>query len=105
MSISLSYRQEPNYLVVDVSGEWTTANAAEAITAIHKEADTRGLTRLLIDIRELSKPATEMTRFFTGEYWAEVFHYDYKAAFVMRREFYNGFAENVAANRGALLDV
>jgi hypothetical protein len=105
MSIHLSYRQEPTYLVVDANGEWTTDCAVGAIAAIHKEADARGVTRLLLDIRELSAPDTEITRFFTGAKWAEVFRYPYRAACVMQREHYNGFAENVAVNRGAALAV
>ena len=101
MSIELSYRQEPSYLFVELSGTWTTDDAKRAIEAIRSEADKRGLTRLLIDCRKFSKPDTEMTRFFTGEHIALIWGHPFKSVGVVRPEIYNGFAETVAINRGA----
>ena len=101
MSIQLSYRQEPSYLFVELSGTWTTDDAKRAIEAIRSEADKRSLKRLLIDCRKFSKPDCEMTRFFTGEHIALIWARPFKSVGVLRPEIYNGFAETVALNRGA----
>ena len=101
MSIGLSYRQEPSFLFVELSGTWTTDDAKRAIEAIRGEADKRSLKRLLIDCRKFSKPDSEMTRFFTGEHIALIWARPFKSVGVLRPEIYNGFAETVALNRGA----
>jgi hypothetical protein len=105
MSFELSFRQEPNYLIMEVSGQWTTDNAKKTVEALHDEAVKQGLTRLLVDMRGLSKPSNEMTRFLTGEHVAKILRYSFKVAVVAVREIYSGFAETVALNRGANMAV
>jgi hypothetical protein len=46
-----------------------------------------------------------MTRFYIGEAWARTFGFQVKAAFVSHPDVHNGFAENVAFNRGATVAV
>ena len=103
MSFKLSYRQEPKYLFVKISGQWTARSAEEAVEAVHDEAQKRGLTRLLIDTSEISQPDSELTRFRTGEYWAKILGPPFKGSFVITPDLYNGFAETVALNRGAVV--
>lgn len=105
MGIELSYRQDPNYIIVKVSGKWTANDAMRAIEEMHDEAVRRGLTRLLVDALGLSKPDTEMTRFFTGEHWAKLVGYRFRSAVLARPEVYNGFAEVVALNRSSDIKV
>jgi hypothetical protein len=105
MSVQLSFRAEQDYLFVIGTGRWTTRDAQEAIDSIYVELERRKFTRLLVDVRELSKPDHEMTRFFTGDHWANVFGEPFKAAFIMLPDVYNGFGETVAVNRGAALKV
>src|ERR1700685_3644124 len=99
MNIEISYRKEPGYLRVEIGGPWTTDDAKKAIEAIRVEADKQNLTLLLLDILKLSRPNTEITRFFTGYHFAMVLPPPFKAAAVMKTEIYNKFAENVALNR------
>jgi hypothetical protein len=105
MSITLSYRQELNYLLVEANGQWTTESVREAIEAVHSEATRRGEMRLLLDGREISKPPDEMTRFYSADRWAMAFKFPFRVAFVTRPEIYNGFGVTVAVNRGATVEV
>ena len=105
MSIALSFREGPGCLVVEASGEWTTDDAIQAVETIRAEADRRGLTRLLVDIRQLSEPHSEMTRYFTGEHLAKAWPYPFRTAVVMKPEIYNRFGENTARNRGAQVSI
>ena len=57
--------------------------------------------RLHRDKLRALEPDTELTRFFSGVHWAELFDARFRAAFVVRPVLYNGFAEVVARNRGA----
>jgi hypothetical protein len=101
MSLRLSYRQEPKYLVVEMSGEFTAHNFEEATAAVHDEAQKRGLTQLLVDSRAISLPDSQLTRVSAGVCWARTFPRPFKASFIVRPELYNGFAETVALDRGA----
>jgi hypothetical protein len=101
MSLALSFRQEADYLVVEVRGDWTTENAEEGIVAIHSEVTRRGLTRLLLDVRGVAGPDYEVTRFITGQRWAQTFDYRFKTAVWSRLGLFEGLAEVVALNRGA----
>jgi hypothetical protein len=111
MSIALSFRQEADYLFVKARGDWTAENAERMIAAIHDELTRRGLitrgglTHLFLDTRGISKPDYEVTRFITGQCWAQTFDYRFKTALWSRPETYNGFAETVALNRGANVKV
>jgi len=101
MSFKLVYRQEQNYLFIEVRGQWTIDSAEEAIEEIHNEATKRNLTLLLLDTREVSQPDSEWTRFRAGEHWAKFFGHPFKGAFLTRPDLFNGFAETVARNRFA----
>jgi hypothetical protein len=105
MNIALFFREGPGCLGVEASGEWTTSDAIQAIETIRAEADRRGLTRLLVDMRKLSEPHSEMTRYFTGEHIAKAWPHPFRTAVVLKREIYNRFAENTAKNRGAQVSV
>jgi len=101
MAIQLTYRQESNVLMVEISGKWTAHDMHDAIGAARAEADQRELASLLVDARGVSLPGSEMTRFFAGVRWAELFHARFRAAFVTEPLLFNGFALLVARNRGA----
>ncbi len=105
MRMRLSYRQQPNYLAVKASGDWTTDSAEQAIEAIHDEAVRRSFTRLLLDIRGLSQPPNELTRFFTGERLARTLGFPFKLGFLTRPDLHGRFTEIAARNRGADLAV
>jgi len=101
MGIGLQFRQDGAVLRVEMGGDWKSHTMHEAISAARVEADKRKVTRLLVDARMLSLPADEITRFFAGLRWAELFDQTFHAAFILQPALYNGFAEVVALNRGA----
>jgi hypothetical protein len=105
MKLETHYRETPGYLVARVSGHWMEWNAKDAIEEVSEEASRRGLTKILLDLRDLSGPDTEMTRFYSGEHIAKMWRPPLKVAAVAKAELINRFAENVAKNRGALFSV
>ncbi|NOZ60195.1 MAG: STAS/SEC14 domain-containing protein [Calditrichaeota bacterium] len=105
MKIEIHYFEKPDYLSVKVSGQWTTENAKKLFELMRDEADKHGLTLLFLDARGLSQPDTEMTRFFSGEYFAKVLPFPFKTAIVTNPEIYNKFGETVALNRCAQIAV
>ncbi len=105
MSIEITYRDGPGCLVAVANGPWRTEDAKRAIEAIRAEADRRKQTRLLADLRGLSQPDSEMTRFYSGEHAARFWGHPIRAAVLSRPENYNRFGELVAVNRGADLAV
>ena len=105
MSIDLRYEERPGYLIVEVCGQWTDMAVKQAIEDLRDEANKRGFIRIFLDTRELLPPASEMTRFLTGEHAAKIWRPPFKVAAIARRERINKFTENVAVNRGATLAV
>ena len=105
MSIELQFEDRPDHLYVIAAGEWTEEGACDAIDNIYAAATARGASRILIDIRQLSEPRTEMVRYFTGLHIAKVWKPPLRAAAVGREEMLNRFAETVAVNRGAMYAV
>ena len=101
MSLKLAFRPEPTLLVMEVSGQWIASDVDEVIAAARAEAERCRLRRLLVDVRQVSPPGSETTRFSAGARWAELFDAQFRAAFIVRPAMYNGFAEIVARNRGA----
>lgn len=105
MSIEVQFLEGPGYLIVEVSGQWTTDEAKQQIEAIRGEANNRSLTRLFVDVRNLSQPGREITRFFTGEHIAKMWCPPFKTAVLTKPEMYTNYAEAVALNRYAIIAV
>ena len=105
MSIEIRYQEKSGYLMVEAHGQWTEYAAREQIDAVRYIAYIRRFTRLLLDVRDLSSPASDVTRFFTGEHIAEVLPPPFRVAALARYEFNNSFSETVAVNQGAYLTV
>lgn len=105
MIISLEYLKFPDYLEVNLNGNWTESSAQKALDSIKVEVDKLGLKKIIMDCRELSYPDVEITRFYTGLKIAEIFSYHYKIAAYAQAEKINRFTENTARNRFANLRV
>ena len=84
-----------------MGGAWVAADMHVAIASVHAKADREAVSLLLVDSRKLSPPDSDVTRYFAGVRWAELFPARFRTAFVVTPELYNGFAELVARNRGA----
>ena len=105
MSISITFNRTDKYLKVKITGKWVTDDALEVIDAIKKEADIQKVKHILLDLMELSRPASEITRYYSGLKIASAFDYSYKIAGYAQGEKINRFAENVAVNRGANMKI
>jgi hypothetical protein len=104
--MQVTSHQESDALFVAISGQWIPREMAEAIAAARAEADRHNLHRLLVDARGVSIPeGGELDRYLAGVRWADLFPPPFRAAFLVERAVYNGFAELVARNRGAEIAV
>ena len=101
MAIKTLYQIHPTHLYVKVSGQWTAKDMKQTIDQIRNEADRQGSNRLLFDMQELPRPASEMTRFWSGDYLAKVLPPPFKVAAFANSVDINKFGENTAVNRQA----
>lgn len=101
MNMEVSYQEGPGYLIIRARGDWLVDDAKRQMEAAREEADKRGLTRLFLDMRELSPPKNELVRFETGKQLARIWGHPFKVAALARPENITGFGETAAVNRGA----
>lgn len=105
MSYLLHFIEEPGFLRISMSGNWTAPNAETALKTIREEAEKRGFTRLLFDGRQLPQSPGEMTRFYSGEFLAKCLPIPYRVAIWRKPEQVDRLMETVAVNRGARVRV
>ena len=98
---TVQFNVEENYLYVKLAGPWTVESALESMKYIKIEADKHSKLHILLDLTELMKPETEMVRYYTGEYIADVFKNSYRLSAYAQAFKINRFAETVAVNRNA----
>jgi hypothetical protein len=103
--MEVRYKECSGYLLVKVYGQWDEFAAKEEIEALREEADLRGITRLLLDVRNMQPPESQMTRLATGEHIAKIWPRPFKVVALADPELIDGFTENVAVSRGALFTV
>lgn len=101
MSIELKFKKLEAYLFVEAGGPFTNSSVKQAIKAVRDKADALECTRILIDARKVSEPDGQLTRYYTGEYFAEFLPQPFKVALIKRHDDTDRFTETVAVNRGA----
>ncbi len=101
MSTTTEFSSRHGYLLVKVIAPWTEETAKHVIHESRTEATKQGYKRILFDLTKWSKPDSEMTRFYSGQYLAETLASNFKTAAFALPEAINKFAENTAVNRGA----
>ena len=101
MKLDLSFEDAGDYLHISAKGEWEREEVTKGIRDVAEKALSAGQTRILLDIRELSSPGSELDRFLAGEAIAEFFSSPFKVVAVRSVDLMDKFAENVAVNRGA----
>ena len=103
MKLDLAFREADGYLLVQVEGEWTPEAVQQGIEEVAQAAEERGHDRVLLDIRNMSGPKTDLHRFLAGEHAAKAWGHPLrlKVAAVYKEELIDKFTENVAVNRGA----
>jgi hypothetical protein len=101
MPMEVQYKEGIGYLIVKVCGQWELGEAKQEMEALRDEANKRGHTRILVDVRDMSPQKSDLSRYYTGEYIAKILPYPFRVAAIDTPEFINRFVENVAVNRGA----
>jgi len=101
MSIETNYNEISGYLLVEATGQWTSAEAELKLDETKHEADAKHLNQILLDLRRLRMPTSDFIRFLGGKYLAHLFRPPFRLAALARREDITRFAETVALNRGA----
>ncbi len=101
MESVITFEARAGYLYVEGQGASDVKTIRQALSTIKAQADECGLSRILINARQVNRPMVGLDRFWMGEYIAELFGPRYRIAVLYVKEFINKFAENVAVNRGA----
>ena len=102
MALNVNYIEKEEYLLVEVSGDWSIADAEEIMSAIAERANIAGVNRVLLDRRKLAEsPKEEFARFAAGEALAKLMPSPFRFAAVYPNDQIDRFGENVAVNRGA----
>ena len=91
----------PGYLCVTAFGEWTDELTVKILEKTKAESDRLGCTCILLDLRGLTPPKSEMVRFNGGVMLAKIFPPTTKLASLAKAEHITGFGETAAINRGA----
>ena len=105
MTLEVRYAERPSYLLVRACGKWEELDAIEEIEALREEAEKRGITRLLLDVRNILPPDSQMTRLATGEYIANIFTRPFRVVALAEPEMIDGITENSAVSQGAIFKV
>jgi hypothetical protein len=105
MALDVRYKKLPNYLLVMVHGKWEELDVKEEIEALREEADKAGITRLLLDVRNMLPPDSQMTRLATGGHIAKVLTRPFRVVALAEPEMIDGLTENSAVSQGATFKV
>ena len=84
---------------------WTSDNVLRAIARAKEQAARQNIHQILFDLRLWDQPTTEMVRYDSGVYVAQLLSSPYRVAALAKKENVNYFAEDVANNRGATFRV
>ena len=103
MSFDTTFTTLPEYLRVDVSGEFSIPNLFGLIETVMREAVAAERKLVLVDARNISGELNEADRFLGGQRSAEVFGSRIKSALLMPADKITKMAELAAGNRGAKL--
>ncbi len=98
MELQISFKDADGYLIARLEGEWLPDVIRDMIADVAIEAEERGYTRILFDVRKVSAPKTDFHRFLAGEQIAHAFRGRFKIASVYPSELIDKFAENTAGH-------
>ena len=100
MGLEVAIKEEPGYLAVTLSGEYSLAAAKEIGSRVHVEALGLECRKVLIDARQVRGKVGLMDRLKLGAAAAMLWRKDLKVALVYRAEEMDGFFERSARHRG-----
>lgn len=92
---------QDGYLLIKARAPWTEEAARHVIDEAKTEATKCECLLILFDLTQWSGPDSEMTRFYSGKYLAQVFPGSFKIAAFTLPAGINRFGETAEVNRGA----
>lgn len=100
------FDKRENYLVLVITGEYDKDEFMSYPKLILEEAEKENVNKVLVDVLNMDGTDTPiMDRFFLAEKIAAQIGGKVKLAIVWPKKHINKFAETVAVNRGALMNV
>ncbi len=107
MQQKVTIQNNGQYLQVEVrSGGWTLMEIFKMISLVRIQTLLHNQNKVLVDISVIPPVKRDFDRYLAGERVAKIFaSTKIKIAVIARREAINGFFENAAVNRGALVKV
>lgn len=102
-NLQLHCVDQPDHLIVTAAGVWTENFFRHIVDTARERAVESGITRILLDMRKVSRPAYAYTRFVSGKYLAETMGTAFRIAAVGTSENVTHYGETVARNRGSEL--
>ena len=103
MPLSWELVDEPDHLLARVEGEWQAQSLLKLIDAIGKRCHHHGFTRVLLDVRAVRGPLSELDRYLAGTRIASVLQTTRVAVLAAPDAVITRFGANVAARRGGYL--
>jgi len=105
INIKIVFIEDPGYIKASGKADWTVPNVYKFIDEIKIATMTYDCSLILINMKEVLRPDSEMTRFYTGVYMSKVLAAPLRIAIYAKKEIITNFGETVAVNRGALAKV
>ncbi len=103
MSFEVKVKEQPGYLQIDSTGDFSLPALFEFIDRVKEEAVKSGHHRILVNSLEIKGELSEADRFRAGQKTAEVFGSRFRVAVLMPAGKITKMAELAASNRGANL--
>jgi len=93
------------YARITADPPWTSERALQIIQEARMVAARLDTGRILFDLRRWDSPSSQMVRYDSGVFVAQLLNLPYRIAALANEEVVNYFGETVAVNRGADLRV
>lgn len=95
------YTNKTNYLLVELSGEFSLNLIMDVIHKIVEKGKNENINKVLVDIRTLEGNPSILDRYKIGLEISKVWGKKIQVASIGKKNLNNYVAENVAVNRGA----
>lgn len=97
----LTYTNKINYLLVEISEEYSLKLIIEIIHEIMERGEKENINKALVDIRNMQGNPSILDRYKIGLEISKIWGKKIQGASVGKKNLINYVAENVAVNRGA----